>query len=62
MMNSSTKIKDLWKFAIPIENMPNIGHIDYLGYKTLIVINDFERKQGNDVSQFKKGWINLTKF
>ena len=50
MMNSSTKIKDLWKFAIPIENMPNIGHIDYLGYKTLIVINDFERKQGNDVS------------
>ena len=56
------KIEELYKQAIPIENMPNIGIIDYLGYRTLIVINDFERKQGKDVVQFSKGWINLTKF
>jgi hypothetical protein len=43
------KIEELYKQAIPIENMPNIGIIDYLGYRTLIVINDFERKQGKDV-------------
>ena len=42
--------------------MPNIGTIDYLGYQTLIIINDFERKQGKEIIQFKKGWINLTKF
>jgi hypothetical protein len=48
MINSPTKITDLWKFAIPIESLQNIGQIDYLGYKTLIVINDFERKQGNE--------------
>ena len=44
----NTNINDLWKSAIPLESMPNIGVIDYLGYKTLIVINDFERKQGKD--------------
>ncbi len=42
--------------------MPNIGTIDYLGYQTLIIINDFERKQGKEIVLFKKGWINLTKF
>ncbi len=45
----SLKIEELYKQAIPVENMPNIGIIDYLGYRTLIVINDFERKRGQNV-------------
>ena len=49
----NTNINDLWKLAIPIENMPNIGVIDYLGYRTLIIINDFERKQGKEIVSFK---------
>ncbi len=40
----TVNINELWQYAIPIEKMPNIGIIDYLGYKTLIVIKDFERK------------------
>ncbi len=42
--------------------MQNIGVIDYLGYRTLIIINDFERKQGKATIYFKQGWVNLTKF
>ena len=49
----NTNINDLWKSAIPIENMQNIGVIDYLGYRTLIIINDFERKQGKATIYFK---------
>ena len=40
---------NLWKTAIPVENVPNIGFIDHLGYRILIIINEFERKQGKDI-------------
>ena len=40
---NNNEIRDLWQYAIPLKNNPNIGYVDYLGYRGLIVIKEFTR-------------------
>jgi hypothetical protein len=43
-LETNPKISDLWEYATPLKNNENIGYVDYLGYRGLIVIKEFTRE------------------